>query len=240
MPSRALSFGAVAEAYERFRPGYPAELFDMVMAYAGQPVGTALEVGAGTGKATRLFARGGVTVTATEPDAAMLTELRKHVPSNVETVIAVAVLAFLSAARAWWPRLPGPLAAVLVRTRDFLPGFTGSATKPQYGGRPGVPGAHRRAAGRGSPVQPGVTRSRITTTGQVAWCTQCWPTEPSRAPANPPWPRLPTTSSSAPAEASSSARAALPSTTAGLIVAGSSGPATSAMAAATTCAAIPS
>ena len=88
MPNRALSFGAVAEAYERFRPGYPAELFDLVMAYAGQPAGTALEIGAGTGKATRLFAQGGVTVTATEPDAAMLAELRKHVPSNVETVQA--------------------------------------------------------------------------------------------------------------------------------------------------------
>ena len=46
----------------------------------------ALEIGAGTGKATRLFAERGVTVTATEPDAAMLAELRKHVPANVITV----------------------------------------------------------------------------------------------------------------------------------------------------------
>lgn len=52
MSGRALSFGVVAEAYERFRPGYPVELFDMVMAYAGHPVRTALEIGAGTGKAT--------------------------------------------------------------------------------------------------------------------------------------------------------------------------------------------
>lgn len=37
MSRRALSFGAVAEAYERFRPGYPIELVDMVMAYAGRP-----------------------------------------------------------------------------------------------------------------------------------------------------------------------------------------------------------
>jgi len=33
-----------------------------------------------------------------------------------DTVIAAAVLAFLFAARAWWPRLPGPLAAVLLST----------------------------------------------------------------------------------------------------------------------------
>lgn len=88
VPDRARSFGTVAEAYERFRPGYPLELVDMVMAYAGRPVRTALEIGAGTGKATRLFARRGVAVTATEPDAAMLAELRKHVPAGVATVQA--------------------------------------------------------------------------------------------------------------------------------------------------------
>ncbi|CAL9344843.1 putative methyltransferase [Streptomyces sp. enrichment culture] len=86
MSGRALSFGGVAEAYERFRPGYPVELFEMVMAYAGRPVRTALEIGAGTGKATRLFARRGIAVTATEPDGSMLAELRKHVPANVTTV----------------------------------------------------------------------------------------------------------------------------------------------------------
>jgi SAM-dependent methyltransferase len=88
MSGRALSFGGIAEAYERFRLGYPVALVDMVMTYAGQPVRTALEIGAGTGKATRLFAQRGVTVTATEPDAAMLAELRKHVPANVTPVQA--------------------------------------------------------------------------------------------------------------------------------------------------------
>lgn len=88
MPERALSFGAMAEAYERFRPGYPVELFDLVMEYADRTVATALEIGAGTGKATRLFARQGVAVTATDPDGAMLAELRRHVPANVRTVRA--------------------------------------------------------------------------------------------------------------------------------------------------------
>lgn len=87
MPRRALLFGGVAEAYERFRPGYPAEMFDVVMTYAGQPVRTALEIGAGTGKATRLFARDGIVVTASEPDRAMLDELRKQLP-KVRTVQA--------------------------------------------------------------------------------------------------------------------------------------------------------
>ncbi|GAB4102704.1 class I SAM-dependent methyltransferase [Micromonospora taraxaci] len=88
MSARALSFGMVAEAYERYRPGYPVELLDLVMTYAGRPIRTALEIGAGTGKATRLFTRREVTVTATEPDGAMLAELRKHVPSRVRTVQA--------------------------------------------------------------------------------------------------------------------------------------------------------
>ncbi len=88
MVERALSFGSVAEAYERYRFGYPVELLDLVMAYAGGPIRTALEIGAGTGKATRLFAQAGIAVTATEPDPAMLAELRKHLPSNVTTVQA--------------------------------------------------------------------------------------------------------------------------------------------------------
>ena len=83
MSGRALSFGTVAEAYERFRPGYPAELADVVLAYAGRPIRSALEIGAGTGKATRLFAGRGIAVTATDPDAAMLAELRRHAPANV-------------------------------------------------------------------------------------------------------------------------------------------------------------
>jgi SAM-dependent methyltransferase len=85
---RARSFGVVAETYERFRPDYPDRLADEVLAYAGRPVRTALEIGAGTGKATRVFARRGIAVTASDPDPAMLAELRRHVPSGVTTVRA--------------------------------------------------------------------------------------------------------------------------------------------------------
>ena len=88
MTKRALSFGSVASAYERFRPGYPDELVDEVLVYAGGPVRTALEIGAGTGKATRAFAGRGIAVTATDPDAGMLAELRRHVPATVHAVQA--------------------------------------------------------------------------------------------------------------------------------------------------------
>jgi GNAT superfamily N-acetyltransferase/SAM-dependent methyltransferase len=88
MSTRALSFGAIAEAYERFRPGYPEALFDVVAEYAGEPIRTALEIGAGTGKATRLFASHGIHITATEPDAAMLAVLQKTARRNVTPVNA--------------------------------------------------------------------------------------------------------------------------------------------------------
>ncbi len=88
MTERALSFGSAASAYERFRPEYPDELVDAVLAYAGGPVHRALEIGAGTGKATRAFASRGIAVTATDPDPAMLAELRKHVPATVVAVRA--------------------------------------------------------------------------------------------------------------------------------------------------------
>ncbi|WP_405061536.1 class I SAM-dependent methyltransferase [Kribbella sp. NBC_01505] len=78
----------MAETYERFRPGYPVELFELVRGYAGGPIRSALEFGAGTGKATRLFARDGIAVTASEPDGQMLAELRKHLPASVTTVEA--------------------------------------------------------------------------------------------------------------------------------------------------------
>lgn len=74
---RSLSFGLVAELYERYRPDYPGEIVDAVLRYAGRPVRTAVEVGAGTGKATRLFASRGITVTALEPDAAMARVLER-------------------------------------------------------------------------------------------------------------------------------------------------------------------
>ena len=52
-PVRGLLFGMVAESYERYRLDYSNDLVDTILAYAGRPVHSALEVGAGTGKAGR-------------------------------------------------------------------------------------------------------------------------------------------------------------------------------------------
>lgn len=75
---RSLSFGSVAEEYERYRPGYPDELVPIVVEAAEGAVQRVIEIGAGTGKATRVFARAGLSVTAVEPDTAMLAVLERQ------------------------------------------------------------------------------------------------------------------------------------------------------------------
>jgi SAM-dependent methyltransferase len=69
---RRTSFGSVASAYDRARPSYPAEMVADAVRYAGaKPGSRALEVGAGTGKATALFAAYGLVIEAIEPSAEM-------------------------------------------------------------------------------------------------------------------------------------------------------------------------
>ena len=74
---RALSFGGVADAYDRGRPAYPREAAAWLTADA--PV-TVLELGAGTGKLTGQLVALGHDVHATDPDAAMLAKLSDRLP----------------------------------------------------------------------------------------------------------------------------------------------------------------
>jgi ubiquinone/menaquinone biosynthesis C-methylase UbiE len=83
---RARSFGSVAEAYDRGRPGYPAEA---VAWLAGGDAKVVLELAAGTGKLTRELVDQGHAVFATEPDEAMLEVLRRRVP-EVSAKVATA------------------------------------------------------------------------------------------------------------------------------------------------------
>lgn len=73
---RRTSFGVVAEAYDRERPGYPDELIETIVAHAG--VGRALEIGCGTGIATRPFAERGLRITAVEPSEQMALVARRN------------------------------------------------------------------------------------------------------------------------------------------------------------------
>lgn len=63
-------FGEVAGLYDRRRPGYPAALYDDLLALVDRGA-RALEAGAGTGKATVELARRGFEVDAFEPDREM-------------------------------------------------------------------------------------------------------------------------------------------------------------------------
>jgi SAM-dependent methyltransferase len=78
--ARARSFGTVADAYERARPGYPD---DAVRWLAGDVPCDVVDLGAGTGKLTRSLVAHGHRVTAVEPSAEMLAQLRAAVPAAV-------------------------------------------------------------------------------------------------------------------------------------------------------------
>jgi SAM-dependent methyltransferase len=75
--AHATSFGAAAAAYERGRPGYPAQAIGWLL-----PAGAArvLDLGAGTGKLTRQLRDRGLAVTAVEPSDGMREQLRQAVP----------------------------------------------------------------------------------------------------------------------------------------------------------------
>jgi SAM-dependent methyltransferase len=100
-----LVFGEVAEDYARERPSYPDALVDDVVGLAGGR--DALEVGAGTGKATAAFVARGLRVTALEPSPEMAAVGRRLVPeaewavSGIEEFASPARFDLVCAAQSW-------------------------------------------------------------------------------------------------------------------------------------------
>lgn len=75
-PSAAVGFASGAEVYERPRPSYPQDSIDWLVAQTGLGAGnTVVDLGAGTGKLTRLLLPTGARVIAVEPIA----EMRVHI-----------------------------------------------------------------------------------------------------------------------------------------------------------------
>jgi SAM-dependent methyltransferase len=73
-----LVFGEIAEQYDASRPSYPDALFESIIDFGELRSGDrALEIGAGTGKATRGFVERGLRVHALEPSPAMAAILRR-------------------------------------------------------------------------------------------------------------------------------------------------------------------
>jgi SAM-dependent methyltransferase len=82
-------FNEVAELYDRVRPTYPDALFEDLVAITGLDGRSALlEVGCGTGQATRSLAKLGCSVTAVEPGAELAALARRNLDTfgnvNVE------------------------------------------------------------------------------------------------------------------------------------------------------------
>ncbi|HKA90640.1 MAG TPA: methyltransferase domain-containing protein [Haliangiales bacterium] len=70
-------FSATADAYRRYRPGYPAPLLDWIAATTGAPPDARVaDIGCGTGISSRFLATRGFRVVGVEPNADMLAHAR--------------------------------------------------------------------------------------------------------------------------------------------------------------------
>jgi SAM-dependent methyltransferase len=134
---RRLVFGEVADQYDLHRPTYPSALVDDLIALGGVDDGRrVLEVGAGTGKATQLFAERDVAVLAVEPSPAMAAVARRNFAAypRVEIVEsdferwdpAGETFGLLYSGQAWhWidPELRYPRARAALRPHGVLAAF---------------------------------------------------------------------------------------------------------------------
>jgi SAM-dependent methyltransferase len=128
--TRARSFGAVAREYDRVRPTYPETLVDDVVAEL--PGRDVVEIGAGTGKATALFATRGLHITCIEPDDGMAAVLAENCAAFPDVEIVVSSFEDwrparrydgLCAAQSWhWtaPKHRYPIAARALRESGVL------------------------------------------------------------------------------------------------------------------------
>ncbi|MFZ3244280.1 MAG: methyltransferase domain-containing protein [Candidatus Acidiferrales bacterium] len=77
-------FGHAAEEFERYRPEYPPELFEHILAAVpADRRQRAIDLGAGTGKATRALLPHFREVVAVEPDPGMAAKLKEDLPAAI-------------------------------------------------------------------------------------------------------------------------------------------------------------
>ena len=186
VPGQARSFDAWADEYDRYRPGYPDELFAMIAGDLELPARPVVaDLGAGTGRATLAMARRGWQVVAVEPGEPMLEALRRAAAAErlqvelqrataEETGLADASVDLATAAQAyhWFDRSRalaemgrivrgGGGIALFWNTRDdesspFLAEYTALLDRYVPGYEPGM------RALRGTPVE---TRREIEVSG---------------------------------------------------------------------------
>jgi SAM-dependent methyltransferase len=155
-----LVFGEVAELYDRHRPAYPDLVVDDLVELAGLAVGSpVLEIGAGTGKATSMFAARGMRVLAVEPSAEMAAVARRVCVGYDEVWIeqsdferwdpAGREFPLVFAAQAWhWvdPAVGFARAAQILSAGGVLAAFWNRPIWPRAALREALIDAYRRAA----------------------------------------------------------------------------------------------
>jgi SAM-dependent methyltransferase len=93
------TFDQVASLYRSARPDYPEALVDDVASHAGlQPSDAVLEVGCGTGQATKSFATRGYQIFAIDPGPEMVSAARENLASFSNVVLTEATF------EAWQPK----------------------------------------------------------------------------------------------------------------------------------------
>ena len=131
------TFDQVASVYRASRPDYPEALVDDVLAYARlKPTDAILEVGCGTGQATKSFATRGFRIVAIDPGQEMLRAGREALANfaNVELIEATfeawpadkAAFGLIIAAQSWhWvaPEVRFAKAAELLSSEGSLAVF---------------------------------------------------------------------------------------------------------------------
>jgi len=76
---RSMIFDQIAEQYDTYRPAYPEPLIEAIIDRTGIDGGSSLlEIGSGTGKATRMLAERGFQVHCIEPGANLIRVAERH------------------------------------------------------------------------------------------------------------------------------------------------------------------
>ena len=89
-PEKRTHFDEIVLDYDKIRPEYPGKLFEDILDFIGPGKKNALEIGAGTGKATMPFLEAGYKITAVEIGANMAEFLREKFKKYTDFNVIVA------------------------------------------------------------------------------------------------------------------------------------------------------
>lgn len=170
---RAVIFGRNAVAYDDARPSYPDEAIDHLVGLVR--AGAAVEVGAGTGKATCSIAREGLSLTCLEPSPQMAAILEsKQLPGVTVSVTTLedwdaqpASIDLVYAAQAWhWvdPEIGFPKVLSILRPGGVL-ALLWNVPLDRYG-------RHRRAYAAHAPHLLTERDERIKRRDDHDWCAE--------------------------------------------------------------------